>query len=138
MALSQTSSNNPDINKPLSHVVELPKVTGENLETNVGPEVADNIVARETVADVLNPSDAEKLNTIRQDSLETLAVPTQSVDETTLADIKKRLFPTIDFGKTNPTPEELVNYLLLNHSMKLEDAHDWIAFLASNSVESIQ
>lgn len=136
MALPQTSSKTPDIKKQLPNNTEqaFPEVMQEVTETTLNQESVKIVTDRETGENSsASNTDAEQLNVIRSGSLTQLSVPSDPVDNKTLADIKKHLFPTIDFEKTNPTPQELVNYLLLNHSMKLEQAHDWIEFLASNS-----
>ena len=139
MALPQTGSQVPDIKKQLPNNPEqvLPEPRVEALDGRLNPEIAPATTNREVGEnESVSNKDTEQLIAIRSGSLANFVVPTEPLDEKTLADIKKHLFPTIDFEKTNPTPQELVNYLLLNHSMKLEQAHDWIAFLASNSVKS--
>ncbi len=132
MALPQTGNIVSEIKKGLHGAEqEASAESGEMAEINT-QELTSTVASAEAPNNTSRDGDLDKLNAIRKGPLTAVAVPTEPVDDKTLAEIKKHLFPTIDFEKTNPTPQELVNYLLLNHSMKLEQAHDWIEFLASN------
>lgn len=68
------------------------------------------------------------LDQLRQGPLAAASVPTSPVESSELDQIKRLLFPGVDLEKA--TPQELVTYLLINHELHPEQAHQWVEFLA--------
>jgi hypothetical protein len=77
-------------------------------------------------------AEMQHIQSLRQGPLATAPLPQGAVSPKDIDEIKKILFPNIDFTKENPTPEQLVTALLLHHNMDTQKAHDWVEFLAHN------
>jgi hypothetical protein len=75
-------------------------------------------------------AELEHLQALRQGPLANVTPPAAPVSDKGIEEIKRLLFPNIDL--TQATPQQLVTYLLVNHSMEVGRAHEWVEFLAEN------